>query len=198
MANTDYVATLNLQDPGKVVVPTVQANLDIVRGCHVGDSEPNAIVAGMLWLQGSTGVLWQRNSANSAWVAIQSMVPAVLVRTTLAAVSATGTTLLMTHKAPIVVAKLRLTSATTTAGSDGSNKWAWQLRNATDALNLFATAPDTNGNELTAHTPRELTPDQNLTVGADKVLRFDFTKTGSPTSPLAELLVEVTGYHRGA
>jgi hypothetical protein len=81
-----------------------------------------------------------------------------------------------------VIRKIKLVSDTTTASSDGSNKYTFQVVNLTKTLNLLSTAKTTNGAEITQHVAYNLGADQNLVIDANDIIQLQITKTGSPTS----------------
>jgi len=86
----------------------------------------------------------------------------------------------------------------TSTSSDGSNKWTFQVRNRTASENLFATAPTTNGAELTANVASVRSCDQNNDdIAAGSALDLVITKTGSATS-LTSAVVTVRGRRLGA
>lgn len=113
------------------------------------------------------------------------------------ALSATKVLWLPVPRTGIVIETVAVISDTTTASSDGSNKWTLQVANVTAALNLFATAPTTFGSEIVLSVPWIQTADQNNTaIAAGVALQLTLTKTGSPTS-LTNAAVTVRGYRRG-
>lgn len=66
--------------------------------------------------------------------------------------------------------------------SDGSNNWSLQVTNKDTALNLFSSAPSTNGAEIVADAPWIRTPNQALTVEEAEVLELVLTETGAATT----------------
>jgi len=82
----------------------------------------------------------------------------------------------------IEIVDIVILSDTSTTGSDGSNNYAFQVKDKTNTKDLLATAVNTNGNELTADTAFHITPDQeNINLGVDTVLELDITETGTAT-----------------
>ena len=87
-----------------------------------------------------------------------------------------------------------------TIAASNSDYWTFNVVNVTKgSCSLFSTAPTTKAaslNGLTQNTNKDLTPDQNLYLTTDDVLRIDFTETGV-TSNLQDCIVaidwEVTG-----
>jgi len=148
----------------------------------------------MLWAQPSTGVIWERNAADTAWMPF-AREGADQTRHALAAgtfaISATTTVLLPNRHDACVVKRVTLISDTATASSDASNRWQFNVRNVTQSEDLLAADVATDAAEIAANVPFVLTPDQNDAIAADDVLRLEVTKTGSPTSPLAQVLVMV-------
>ena len=80
------------------------------------------------------------------------------------------------------IGNVLLVSDTPTSSSDASNKYDFQVNNATASLDLLSVAGTTNGAELAADTPKQLTPDQNATVAQGDVIKLVITKTGTPTN----------------
>lgn len=83
----------------------------------------------------------------------------------------------------------------TTLAADGSNYWSFQVvsyqaGDKSQSVNLIATAVTTAVTGLTANTPRDLTPDQNLNLNAGDVVEIQVTKVSSATA-LVDLLVQI-------
>lgn len=177
----------------------VLPRIDAIRALHADDSEPDSPVAYMLWAAPTAGLLRQRNATNDGWIDVGPLLTpvATAMLVGLGSVSATGTRFALSLPTKYVVSGLMVISDTATSGSDASNNWAWQLHNVTQALDLFSTAPDTNGDELAVDTPKVLVPDQNLSLAARDVLEFRWTKTGAPTSPLGEVAIAIEGCQVG-
>jgi hypothetical protein len=132
----------------------------------------------------ATKVLKQRNSANSAWVVRVPDVDSAgfeYVSVKLGAITATTTFILFCGGSAITISDIYLVNSASTT-SDASNLWQIQVDNVTDTLNLRASAFSTNGSDFTANAQKALALDQNLSVGANKVLRITFTETGTATS----------------
>lgn len=88
-----------------------------------------------------------------------------------------------------------LLSDTASSGSDGSNNYAFQLRNLTQGEDLLATAVNTNGNEIAADTPYQITPDQNNTaLPVGDVIELQITKTGTATDLSSAEVYAQVGY----
>tara|TARA_Y100000310_G_scaffold284958_1_gene308084 strand:+ start:3970 stop:4323 length:354 start_codon:yes stop_codon:yes gene_type:complete len=77
-------------------------------------------------------------------------------------------------------------SDTTTASSDGSNNWQFDVYkgNPSSAVSLLASAKTTNGAEITAYTAYDLgaVHATNKYLAANDVLVVRVTKNGTPTS----------------
>jgi len=74
-----------------------------------------------------------------------------------------------------------------------TNYWSIMISNLTDTLDLLAdpvTTKVTGGTAITADTPWIITPDQNKTTGANKVIKITFTKAAS-VSTMEEVSVLV-------
>lgn len=75
--------------------------------------------------------------------------------------------------------------------ADGANKWTFQVRDLTGAVNLLSAAKDTSAAAITADTAYALGVNQNNTaLAALKVLELQMTKTGAPNN-LQELIATV-------
>lgn len=112
------------------------------------------------------------------------------------AVSATANKFLMRAPTDILIKAIYVTDDTTLAAHN-TNYWTFQIvsyhvgdRSLT--TDLLATAVDTKvaSGGLTANTPRDLAPDQNLNVAAGDLLEIVITKAASATS-LVDLQVQV-------
>lgn len=178
-------------------VTNISTCLETLRSNHSGTSRQTTPtpVAGETSYDTSSG-LWYVYDG-STWAAIHRKgyrsdrhVCPVLV----GAVSATGNYLLIACDVALTVEKVKLISDTTTT-STGVNHWTIQVRNVTGAVNLRSASYDTNGNEFTANTVKDLGVDQNLSVAADDVLRIEFTKNASATN-LASVLVQIEAVPR--
>ena len=170
--------------PTGAIVTKVQGMLDALRSLHSGASEPSNTVAYMLWSDTTNALLKIRNAANDGWVVLGALgTDASRQAVHVARVNLTASVNLLVP--PLanagVVKRVTLVSDTTTT-SDGSNNWAFQIRNKTQATNLLSTAANTNGAEITADVVYAVTPDQNATVAADDVLELQVTETGTATS----------------
>jgi hypothetical protein len=74
--------SLNIPDgTGAQVRADINLALDTLNTLNSGSAAPANPEAYMLWADTGTGYLWQRNNANSAWVAIRPLDPSVPVST---------------------------------------------------------------------------------------------------------------------
>lgn len=75
--------------------------------------------------------------------------------------------------------------------ADGGNKWVFQVRDLTGALNLLSAAKDTSAAAITADTAYALGVNQNNSaLASGKVIELQMTKTGAPNN-LQEMIVAV-------
>ena len=78
-----------------------------------------------------------------------------------------------------------------------SNFWTFQITNLTDTLDLLSavvtTEDITAGVAISADVPLVITPNQNNTIGAGKVLEFVATKASSATT-MNECSVTILGH----
>ena len=73
--------------------------------------------------------------------------------------------------------------------ADGANKWTFQVRDITGALDLLSAVKDTSAAAITADAVYALGVNQNNTaLAAGKLLRITMTKTGAPNA-LTEAVV---------
>lgn len=170
----------------------IPANFGSLRSGFSGAGWPASGVEGQRALNTSLGVNGQHDGSSFKATGPRAQHPPLAEKAF--SVSATGSGILFVVPTGATIESLVLCSRTATS-SDGSNYWTWQLRNASDSLDLFATAPVSNADDLAADTPKVLTPDQNLSPGASKVLVLTWTATGSPTV-LTELVAQLRGYLR--
>jgi hypothetical protein len=88
--------------------------------------------------------------------------------------------------------RIQIVCGESTAGHDSGNHYVVSLTNVTDGLELFSTNPETwsgglvsaiGGGVMSPDTYWPLYPDQNNTgLTSDKVLAFEFSKVGSPST----------------
>lgn len=172
-----------------------------LRSCFSGATEPPASirVAYMLWADTTTGLLKQRNGANSAWNIVGSMseAPRFRLHATLENITASTFALFHLDKACKVVQAV-LVPDTATAGSDGSNNYGFQFidrgTDGTGTDTMFASAPTTNGAEATAKDAYVLTPDQNetgLAAGTVVEVQVNVNGTAPATTDWTTARVEV-------
>lgn len=185
---------------GASVLQQLIANCGHLINEHWGTSAPAYLTAGMLWNDTSVGLRKQYDGAT--WHVL-GPICANGARRTLTlyqGVLAGGEVLYVPVSTDtFVVHRVVLVSTVATAASDGSNHWGVQIANLTAGNNLFATAPNTNGDELVIATAWSQAVDQNATCDPDDVLALTVTKTGSPTSlAAARVLIQVDLYPRAA
>lgn len=70
----------------------------------------------------------------------------------------------------ITVVSAKIISSVATSGSGATNQYQFVLRNSTQSKNLGSATTNTNGAELAADTPKDLTVDQNQDLAANDVL----------------------------
>jgi hypothetical protein len=90
------------------------------------------------------------------------------------------------------IQEVMIVSDTATSGSDGSNKFDFQVSNRTQTEDLLSVLATTNSAELAIDVAKSVTPDQNATIDQGDVLEFQIVKTGTPTDlSSAEVMVQV-------
>lgn len=173
-----------------------------------GSTAPTNPVAHMFWADTGNSVMMQRNAANTAWVAVAPLGSAWSQQTVsvdLGDLSASLDKYLIAMPAAGRVLAARVTSSTTTSSSSSGNEWTFQLRDVTNSLDLFSTAPGTftsvggvgGGSELVLGTPEVFLPDQNALLSADDIIELQVAKVGSPTATInrvhCSLHLDLTG-----
>ena len=177
--------------------------LESLRTVFSSGSAPAATVAGMLWWDTTNKVIKQRDSADSAWVVFAAAGVKNNVYSRAIRIGGLAASDNFFGDCPIGNVKITdvvIISDTATAGSTGGNNWAVQLRNMTAAVNLRATAWDTNTDaEIGADAATIITLDQNQDVAANDVFEIQITKNGTPTDlTSAEITLLLRGEIRGA
>jgi len=193
-----------------VIVTKFNDAAEALRTLHFGGSEPSSKVGSMLFHNGTTKYIEQRNESNSAWnrlLAANVMNGRFTYAIPVGALSASRTLLLGAMPLGWVIERVVLHSDTTTTGSSaGGTEWTFMLRDNTGGtpVDLFSATPSTattvpgvGGGEITADQAYSLTPDQNQTLALNRVLELVITKVGSPTN-LGDLTVIVDGRLAGA
>lgn len=87
----------------------------------------------------------------------------------------------------------------TSITANDTNYWSFQVANLTDTKDLLSAAQTTKatgGSGITADTVWEITPDQNTTLGAGKILELQVTKAASATT-MAECSITVHWRYKG-
>lgn len=175
-------------------------NNGAIQNNFAGATEPASPIAGQWWLDtsGSPRVLKMRNAANSAWVAVVpnadttggGLERIVAIPVPIGTLSATDSKYL--HICGPGTTTISDVVLVTEAGiaSHATDKWDFQVRNVTAAVNLRSAAKSTFGAAITADTAYALGLDQNLSPATGAVLQFQATKGGSAGN-LTELLAVV-------
>lgn len=194
VGNSSGVATaLDANDSGKILVGD-------------GTDLASVAVSGDATLA-SNGALTIANSAvTSAKMATAAKTQSVVVPVSpLPALTGANQTdvdrFLWRAPAACTISAIRLISSATTSGSDATNHYEFNVRNATAGNNLGAANTSTVSNELTAESPKTITADQNLTLAAGDGLNFRTQilddggagPTGLNTAALKVLIDYVTG-----
>jgi len=155
-----------------------------------GTTEPGSGVrtGGTPWLDTTTNQVKIRNAGDTEWV--PTMRYPVKIDERDMSSPASFNAFLTCPAQGATIEKVRIQSTTATTSSDGTDNYTFDVYNVTDSHSLFGTAPTTNGSEIVANTPYDMTPDQNNTITEDDCLEFRVTVNGSPT-PLTRMSVEV-------
>lgn len=194
-----YVLTGSATGLRDATVTHIPNAFEALRSLFSGDVEPAAPIAHQLWHQPSTGTLWQRNAANSAWLA-QKRREVVIQAGALSA----RTWRALRCAVPILVESVAvLPSGATSTSVAASKEWTFLLKNQTTGLNLFSATPSTattvsgvGGGELAADTAKVLTTNQNKTLSAGDLLYLVVASVGSPTA-VADVAFAISYYEIG-
>lgn len=192
---------------GTALVTTLPGNDDALRSLFSGATAPSSTVPYQFWADTTTGLLKQRNAANSAWVVFGPLggnAGLETVRIPLGTVNATSTTLLLVAPTALTVVKLSLWSDTTSTGSvAATTEYQFALTNVTTGLQLFSgtvgtgtTLSGVGGGEITLNVAYHLLANQNADVASGALLKLVITKVGSPTS-LTTVAAFLDFYKRG-
>lgn len=141
-----------------------------------GSSQPSAIVAGQSW---NSDVDNLRRFHDGAVDHVQEE---RFIAAFQGAASASQTAYVYVPWNAIVTAAVVVSDTATT--SDGSNHWGIEIYDRTADVSLYSAVPNTNGQELAAHTPWSEAPDlaDNDDIAAGSVLEVRLIATGAPTS----------------
>lgn len=157
--------------------------LQALQSAYSGSSAPASPVAGQFWYDTAGSVL--KVYYSGGWVELGPITQPLTTREIVAyrgALSGTITIPLVAPYGNATVLDVYLISDTATSGSDGSNRWEFQLQNADTTNTLLATSKKTDSAEIAIGTLYKVTPDQNQGLVADQRLQLVITKTGTPTS----------------
>tara|TARA_R100000458_G_scaffold59871_1_gene72357 strand:- start:1254 stop:1874 length:621 start_codon:yes stop_codon:yes gene_type:complete len=158
-----------------------------------GASAPSSTAAGMFWFDTNANILYQRNEANDAWMALWDITNGIIQTccinyTFTAAPAAYGTeSYRIIMKAPynLTILSASLVSTQTTSGSGASKRWKSGLRNLTESGGTDITSADldTNSTEFTALTPQAYSLNSsNTDIALNDVIGFSIETDGTPTS----------------
>jgi len=131
------------------------------------------------------------SGVNERLSAITSRVESLAVP--LAGISSTTTIRLCVTGTGWIISDVTYAGADTIA-SDNSNKWTFQITNATASVNLMSASLSTFTTAITADTAYALTANQNTLPAASDVLTLVCTKTGTPTALTGVAVLHYTLY----
>lgn len=180
--------------------------LDALRSCFSGATAPSNPVAYQFWADTSTGLLKQRNAANSAWEIVGPLAvnaSRLLVAQEYDSLAASADRYIFVAPSTCIVEQVVLVSDTGTSSSSG-NEWQWELHNLTAANELFSNTVGTftslggvgGGNDLIGDQPEYLVPDQNAQISAGDLLMFRWQDVGAVTA-ITRATVLLQAYPRG-
>jgi len=159
------------------------AALQALQSAFSGSTAPSSPVAGQRWYDTSTGLL--KVYYSGSWYEEGPITQTNTVREIVAYRGGIGATITIPLVAPYGNSRLLdvyLISDIATSGSNGSNRWEFQVANADAGTNLLSVSKKTDTAEIPAGTLYKITPDQNQDTLADQRLQIVVTKTGTPTS----------------
>ena len=187
---------------GGALLTKVNDALASLRTVHSGATAPTVTAAYMLYQDTALKEILQRDSGDATWQAILASNVKNHGRSTIAPIHGIAASNdFWAYYADIAfhVDKVYILSDTTTSGSDGTNRYEFQVRNVVASLDLIASDVMTDAVEVTADTPYVLTLDQNQNIAAGDALELQVVKTGAPTDwTSAEIAAVVVGWLRGA
>jgi len=185
---------------GAVLLEALNGTISAILTENAGAAAPPYTFPGMKFADETTCLSKRRNALNDDWLiehAIRTRIDYGYPPVQFGSVSASINRYAVVPPGPWSAVDLVVVSNTLTSGSGGGTNWAFQVRNLTASQNLFATAKSTNGDELAVDTPKVWTFDQNQAIAQNAVLQIQITKTGSPSSPLTDVICVVRGVPRG-
>lgn len=160
-----------------------------------GGTMSGAIAMGANQITGLANGTASTDAVNKSQIDALTLVATVYID----GISATSNHVLWVAPAACTIVDVKLVSGTTTAASDGSNNYTFNVRNVTQAEDLRSSAKSTNGAEITLEVSYPLVLDQNLNgIAAGDVLRLTVVKTGTPTSLSTARIVAVVIYKLSA
>ena len=187
---------------GLVIKTTIPNALESLRTLHNGTDLPTETAPRMLAVREADGLIYQRNAGDSAWYVLgcAGRIGRHSVRAEFLSLSATAVRRLVAPMGGMIVERLVLISDTLSSSSSG-NEWQVDVYNATQAVSLFSGVVGTysstpgigGGAELAVDVAWPLTPDQNLALAPNDVLRVAMTAVGTVT-PIGELTAVIEGY----
>lgn len=174
----DYAATTEDDSVLAVGYEIIPGCLEALRSRFSGATEPANPIALQSWFDTTLGLDKIRNLANGAWLVSGLSVTMF----ELGSLSASRNIFLGTSYRKQWVLGCRILSDTSSSGSGAGQRWDFQIRNLTAAVNLLAAAKTTNGAEISANVPYDVLADQNQTPAVNAALELQITKTGAATT----------------
>jgi hypothetical protein len=174
-------------------------SLEALRTTHSGSSAPTSTAANMLWVDtsGTPAVLKLRNTANTNWITLMSLGKTPTRRLGGDSVaSLTGTTSVWLGPVTYACTVERLIVFSETASTSTSgNEWQFQVTNYPNSdpatpvdlisgtVGTFTTLVDVGGGtEFVANKALVFTPDQNLSLADNDILKVTVTEAGTATT----------------
>jgi hypothetical protein len=187
-----YTLPVGTDARSTAIKTTIPNCLEALRSVFSGATAPTNPVAYQLWADTSTGLLKQRNAANSAWETFGALNQNnALQRTSqqFSSLSVSTDAFMLIASSTCIISRVAIVSDTATSSSSG-NEWQFELHNLTAANELFSATVGTftalggvgGGAELAVDTTYVLTPDANTQISANQVVEFRWVEVGSATT----------------
>jgi len=168
-----------------------------LRSSFSGTSAPSATAAEQEWADTTTSLLKRRNAGDTNWDIVGLLRgdnSRCVTTIKLVDLTATDDQLIIAPRRGALIEAITILSESTTAHTSG-NEYTFKLTNVTDTLELFSATVGTfttlggvGGGVITLDVAYRLTPDQNASIGTDDVLKFIWTKVGTPANVTGLLL----------
>ena len=188
----DWNLPITSVSEGAAITDIIPKALETLRTGHSGGSEPTQTVPFMIWNDSVSGVVKRRNSTNTAWIILGPLEVSSARSSVMSQLGAPTAPLKARFVAPGRTKVLRVALVSdVTSVSDGTKYLSLQARNVTAAVDLYASAPTTTGDELVVDTPWRKDVDQNDLMNDGELLDVTLSATGNPGLTGADIWVQI-------